>query len=261
MKPSANKSQRRGQAMTLAEQIAFFEKNHYLLLPNALTPTEVAGANAAIDAHRAEHPGLWGRGNRGQSVHCFLHLQQLDFMLRHPSWYEVARQAMDDTLVFSEFSIMFRSGYQKAGVESWHRDFGPDDNQRLGITALSVIYYMTEVTMETPRYCLVPASNRQNEAPRKLSEDSEDREGELQITGPAGSALLVNAGIWHCGRWSANPAERRTVHLYLQSSRRAPVSVHNVFPKRLWDSPDAEQRRYFGHHNALTRAVVDAYSR
>lgn len=245
---------------TLAEQIAFFEKNAYVFIPNALSAAEVKTVNEAIDGNRAEYPSLWGQGNRSQSVQCFLAMPDVDGLLQHPSWFPIAKAVLDNDIVFSEFSIMIRSGYSKAGIEGWHRDFQPNAKQRLKITALSVIYYLTDVNENTPRYCLVPGSNERTEPPKKLREDSEDREGEVQMFGPAGSAILVNAGIWHCGRWSDGPAERRTVHLYFQPGSIPPVSQHNIFPRRLWDVPDAEQRKFFSHFNTLSKAVAGDYA-
>lgn len=250
--------------MTLQDQIAFFEKNHYLIIPGALAAGEVAGINAAIDASLKNHRSLWygKEDGRLQSVHCLLTMPQCDLLLRHPSFFPIARQALDNDIVFSEFSIMIRAGNQKqAGVEGWHRDFMPNPKQRRGITALSAIYYLTDVDETTARYCLVPDSSQMTEAPPKLREDNEDRAGEVQVFGKAGTVVLVNAGIWHCGRWGTGPRERRTAHIYFQPSSIPPVSGHNIYPRRLWDVTDTEQRRFFSHFNPLTAAVAGDYAR
>ena len=241
----------------------FFEKNHYLMIPNALTGDEVRRINAAIDQNRKAFPGLWSTGNRMQSAQCcLLGMPELDFLVRHSSFFPIAAQALDGDIVFSEFAALIRAGNQKQGsIEGWHRDFAPNPAQRLGIRSLSAIYYLTDVDETTARYSLIPASQNVNEAPKKVREDGEDRCGEIEMLGPAGSVILVNAGIWHCGKWGHGPRERRTVHVYYQQSTTPAVSNHTIFPRRLWDVTDAGQRRFYSHFNPLTQVVVADYAK
>ena len=246
--------------MTLQKQIQFFETNHYLFIPNALTPQEVAEVSTAIDRDRALYPGLWSTGNRMQSAQCLLSMSEADFLIRHPSFFEVARHAFDGDIRFEEFSVMIRAGnMEKGAAEGWHRDAMPNPQHRLGITALSAIYYLTDVDETTPRYCLIPASQHIEE-PTKLGK-SETHEGELDMMGPAGSVILVNAGIWHCGKWGHSPRERRTAHIYYGQSTTPSIANHTLYPRRLWDVEDAEQRRFYSKHNALTQAVARDYCR
>ena len=245
---------------TLRDQIDFFEKHHYLRISNALTRNEVDRVNAAIDRNRQEYSMLWGKGNRMQSVQCFLVMPVVDFLIRHPSFFAVAEHALDGDIVFSEFSAMIRAGNQTQGtVEGWHRDFPPNPKHRLKIQSLSAIYYLSDVDETTARYCLVPASHEMEEQPKKIREDKEERVGEAEMLGPAGTIILVNAGIWHCGKWGHGPRERRTIHTYYQQSVNEAVSHHSIFPRRLWDVADPEQRRFYSHFNAMTRAVVTDY--
>ncbi|MCE9590484.1 MAG: phytanoyl-CoA dioxygenase family protein [Planctomycetes bacterium] len=247
--------------MTLDEQLAFFQTNQYLFYPTALTKDEVGRLNEAIDRNRRDHPALWSSGVRMQSVQCFLEMPETDFLVRHPSFFPAAKRILNDDIVFSEFSIMIRAGGQKEGsVEGWHRDFTPNDKNPHGVSALSPIFYLTDVDETTARYSLIPASNRIETPPAKIKEESEDRVNEKQMFGPAGSCILVNSGLWHCGRWGAGPRERRTIHMYLQPSNIPPVSNHNIFPRRLWDVKDPEQRKFYSHYNPITRAVVDDYA-
>lgn len=247
--------------MILQRQIDFFETNHYLCLPAALAPAEVAAVNAAIDRSREQFPRLWSTGNRMQSAQCLLSMPEADFLIRHPAFFAVANHALDGDICFEEFSVMIRAGgMEKGSIEGWHRDSRPNPEHRLGIRALSAIYYLTDVDETTARYALIPASQELPE-PRKVSEESEEREGEIEMLGPAGSVILVNAGIWHCGKWGHSPRERRTVHIYYGQSTTPCLSNHTLYPRRLWDVPDEEQRRFYSKHNALTQLVARDYCR
>ncbi len=246
---------------TLREQINFFEKHHYLGIPDALTKDEVGRVNAAIDRNRQQHPALWSKGNRMQSVQCFLLMPEVDFLIRHPSFFPLAEQVLDGDIVFSEFSAMIRAGGQPQGtIEGWHRDFQPEPKHRLKIRSLSAIFYLTDVDGTTARYSLVPASHEMSEAPKKIRENSEDRVGEVEMLGTAGTVILVNSGIWHCGKWGHGPRERRTIHTYYQQSVTEPGSNHSIFPRRLWDVADPAQKKFYSHFNGMTHAVVADYA-
>jgi hypothetical protein len=245
--------------MTLAQQIDFFETHHYLLLPAALTPEEVASLNAATDRDREEYPEFWSKGARMQSAQCLLSMPEADSLIRHPSFFPVAEHVFDGDIRFEEFSIMIRAGNQAEGsIEGWHRDSRPNPEHRLGIRALGAFIYLTDVDETTARYSLIPNSQHLPE-PRKVSEESEEREGEIEMLGPAGTVILVNAGNWHCGKWGHGPRERRMVAIYYCQSTTPSLSNHTLFPRRLWDVADEEQRRFYSKHNAITRAVAKDY--
>jgi ectoine hydroxylase-related dioxygenase (phytanoyl-CoA dioxygenase family) len=247
--------------MTIREQIEFFEENHYLLLPAVLTDDEIAHVNEAIDRNREHYAGSWSHGKRSQSAQCLLGMPEADFLIRHPSFFNVAQHIFDGDICFDEFSVMIREGNMEPGAqEGWHRDAMPNPDHRLGISALSAIYYLTDVDETTPRYSLVPASHDIDE-PRKLNAEGEPDvlEGELDMIGPAGSVILVNSGIWHCGKWGHSPRERRTAHIYYTQSTTPPLACHTICPRRLWDVEDAEQRRFYSKFNDLTKQVVNEY--
>src|SRR5262249_18414895 len=154
--------------------------------------------------------------------------------IRHPSFFAVASHALDGDIRFEEFSVMIRAGnMEKGSIEGWHRDARPNPEHRLGIRALSAIYCRTAVDESTARYPLMPASQKLPER-RKVSAEREEREGEIEMLGPAGSVILVNAGIWHCGKWGHSPRERRTVHIYYGQSTTPCLSNHTLYPRRLW---------------------------
>jgi hypothetical protein len=242
------------------DPITFFETHHYLVIPDALTPDEVAAVNAAIDDDRERNAACWSKGARMQSANCLISQPAFDFLIRHPSFFEVARHVFDGDICFEEFSVMIRAGGQPEGsVEGWHRDSTADPTHRMGIRALSAIYYLTDVDETTARYALVPASQQLPEPAR--TGNGEEREGEVEILGPAGTCLLVNAGIWHCGKWGHGPRERRTAHIYYGRSTTPPLSNYTIFPRRLWDVPDPEQRRFYAKQNAITRMVAADYCR
>ena len=248
--------------MNLQEQYDFFLKNHYCVFPPSLTPAELKSVNDAVDASLKEDPALWSMGPRSQSVQCLLNRPEFDILLHHKSFMPLAAKVLDNDIARVEFSVMTRAGTQPEATQpdGWHRDFGVSSIDPLGITALSAIWYLTDVDKTTARYTLVPFSHKMKELPKQVKEGCQDIEGEVEILGPAGSVVLVNAGIYHTGKLGTGPRERRTVHTYMQRTSFPAVSNHNIIPRRLWDVPDPAQRRFYSHFNTITRVVAGDYA-
>jgi len=243
--------------MTLDEQYEFFLKNHYCLFPSALSPAELKAANDATDRLVAQDPPAW-KLPRNQTSQIFD--PAFDPLLRHRSFFPLAERIFEGDIALIEFGLMIRQGNQEAPTKpaGWHQDFGVCEHDPLGITALSAVYYLTDVDETTPRYSLVPGSARFPKCPPQKKEGCQDIEGEVEVLGPAGSVVLVNAGIFHSGKVGTGPRERRTVHLYMQRTTFPSVSNHTIMPRRLWDNPDPVLRRYYSHFNDVTRAAIDA---
>jgi len=248
--------------MTLEQQYDFFLKNHYCIFPAALTPAELASVNGAVDASLKEEPELWGKGARSQSVQCLLTRPEFDILLAHKCFMPLASKVLDGDIAMVEFSVMIREGAQEIPTKptGWHKDFGVRAADPLGITALSAVWYLTDVDTTTARYSLIPNSHKWDHEPKQVKEGSEDVEGELEVLGKAGTCVLVNAGLYHCGKLGAGPRERRTVHTYMQRTSFPSVSNHSIIPRRLWDVKDPAQRKFYSHFNALTRAVAGDYA-
>jgi ectoine hydroxylase-related dioxygenase (phytanoyl-CoA dioxygenase family) len=244
------------------DHLAQFKAQRFTVIPNALSTDEVRRLNEAIDKSMKHFPELWYGKERKQSVQCLLAEPEFDLTIRHPAYFPIIRQAFGDNAAFAEFSAMVRQGgHTGATVEGWHRDFAPDTSHPQAIRAISVIIYLTEVDKTTARLCVVPGSSLKETAPVLLSEENDRYEAEVEVMGPPGTAAITDASNWHCAKWGKGPRQRRTIHLYFQSSTIPPVSNQNITPRRLWDSPDPQLRKFYSHQNALTRAVTLDYVR
>jgi hypothetical protein len=245
--------------MTLDEQYEFFLKNHYCLFPSALSPDEVVSINAAIDRSLARD-GWGGPGPRATFVQPLNTTTDFDILPRHRSFFPLASRIFDGDIALIEFAIMTRPGNQEAPTKptGWHQDFGICEHDPLGITALSAVMCLTDIDKTTARYCLLPNSQRGDKPPQPVAEGSQDVVGEVEVVGPAGTIVLVNAGIYHTGKPGTGPRERRTIHTYMQRTCFPSVSNHTILPRRLWDVEDPAQRRFYSHFNDVTRAALEA---
>ena len=126
------------------------------------------------------------------------------------------------------------------------------------------IHYLTDVTHETPAFCVVPGSNRFNSL-REAYEALEDDYQEVPIHGKAGTCVLYDTATFHTRFAGDGIKGRRAWHQFnarggfLRSSLptsdryvRPPTPVltdWNVFPERLALSEDPKKRLFFSHWN------------
>jgi len=238
---------------------AFFEKHRYVVVPGALAPDVVDRLNNLIDRSRRENADLWYTNKPHQhfTVQAMLVEQGFDFLLRQPPLFDTAKQALDDDIAFVEFSARIHGPQIKPETTNggWHQDVPCNPSQRLGIRLLSVIYYLSDVEHTGHRFVLLPASQNLSSLPPTVGNGSLEVQGEVEIVGPAGTAVLFDASIWHGARHGNNGRERRTVHLYYQPASLPAQTEFTLLPRRLWNSSDIDMRKLCSVSNAMTRAA------
>jgi ectoine hydroxylase-related dioxygenase (phytanoyl-CoA dioxygenase family) len=165
---------------------------------------------------------------------------------------------------FSEFNFRETPVDAGVGAMNFHHDrVLPDRLTRtpyMPCDWLCAIHYLTDVTPETPSFCVVPSSNAFNSL-----KDAFDGLGknyvELPLYGSAGTCILYDTAIFHTRLDGDGRHPRRTWHEYF--ARGGWLSTHsggvrpptpvltdwNLFPERLALHPDPHQRLFFSHWN------------
>lgn len=238
--------------------VAAFARDGFLVVPGALPADEVDAWNRTIDADMQRFPRLWrqrGEGGRSQSVHALLSCPELDVGIFHPSMLLLVERLVGGDVVCEEHSVMQRGPIEADPPDaSWHRDTGHDVEHELAIRNLSLIYYLSDVDATTHCFAAVPESVEQKTTEEALSCDGT---GAQDLLGPAGTAILFNAGSCHAGRLRVTDQRRRTVHIYYGHAANPPLSEHTIFPQRLVRHNDEAVRRLFRRPNEVTRAVTE----
>ncbi len=263
----------------LAEAVAFFGDNGYVLLRNCLDSDELAHLNEFFDRTQQLRPQAWGLGSKRRGYHRsqglifsqpLLDFPELDKYTRHRASFPVVGQILggEQAVRFAEFN--FRETPRNAGLGgmNFHHDaVSADRFQRqpyMPCNWLCAIHYLTDVTRQTPAFCVVPKSNT-----FATLQDAFDTLGdsyvEQPIHAPAGSCVLYDTALYHTRFDGDGIQGRRTWHQYyarggwLRSSlpesdryMRAPSPVltdWNLFPERLAQHPDPQVRLFFSHWN------------
>ncbi len=240
------------------EGAAEFARDGFCLLPETLTRRQVADLNGAIDDHRQRFPGLWlkrGEAGREQCVAILLTHPVFDETILHAKTLPLVHQLVGDELVVEEHSVMIRAPIaDDPPAASWHRDRPHNIDHPLGIDALSVVFYLSDVDETTHCFSVVPESAQTKCDPH--ADHDCNGEGARDLLGPAGTALLFDAGSCHAGRLRRTTRERRTIHVYFGLASHPPLSNHTPMPRRLIEHEDQNVQRLFRRPNDLTKAIL-----
>lgn len=217
-------------------EVSAFAAQGFAVLPSILPADEVKRLNEAIDVDLAANRSTWfGRGEG--------HLQNANLLPRTEAFVPVIEQPtilaslaalMGETVCFEELSAMLRDPMKgDPGAPSWHRDFNREDGRPLGVHALSVVYYLTDVGPEDHCFSIVPGTHDEHYS---VKAGEHDAASEFDVNGPAGTALIFHTACIHAARLKPRSRQRRTLHLYYGHADNPRLSHHT-------DIPDSVLRR------------------
>jgi ectoine hydroxylase-related dioxygenase (phytanoyl-CoA dioxygenase family) len=241
--------------MTLAAQLEKFGQTGYVIIPDALSVDEVAALNRAIDEDVAAFPKMWQKGDDGrvQNANVLLSTTAFDSTIRHPSIRPLVDALLEPgQACWEEFSVMLRGPWREAAPEPfWHRDCGHLADKPYGLRLLQVVFYLTDVDEGTHSFGVVPESV---EAKKLLPKDRDGSRG-VPLYGNAGTAIVYNAGGVHAAVVQQTERERRTIHTYYGHLDQ-PAIGHSITPRRLFESADPDDRRFYSNLNTLSELVL-----
>ena len=123
-----------------------------------------------------------------------------------------------------------------------HCDMGavPDD---LGYWVCNVVWMLDDFTPDNGPLRVVPRSHRWSQLPQDMLEDPTDgHPQQIAITGSAGSAIVLNAHLWHGGMANHTAKTRTAIHAFYcrrdkpqqqYQKRMLPAEVQQVLPREL----------------------------
>ena len=243
----------------LQAQLDCYDRDGYLVVPNALDAGEVAAINEFIDGDLIDDESCWEeRGRVRLTVHALLSQALLDDTMRPPRLLPLLEAIMGPELCAEEHSIRIRPPNPDGELAcNWHRDAErPDADIPYRTRYLSAVFYLSDVDHSTHTFSVIPESGQGDQLPAL---EEFDLAGAHHIEGAAGTAVLFNVSTLHAGNVRRSDRERRTIHIYCGRSSDRHLSNYTIFPRRLLQSPDPAVRRYYGRPNDITRLMLDRY--
>jgi hypothetical protein len=219
-------------------QIEEFERQGFLSVPDALTPTQISAFNREIDNYLKQFPEEWIYFDASlvQTVNVLPRTSTFDAAIENGVTLDVLRSLLGEGISFEEFSVMIRYPTSRTSdIKSWHRDITRDYERRKEIQAISLIYYLTDVTKTDHCFSIIPETHNRLVDYRP---DDVVPGMEHDLLGPAGTAVLFHARCLHSGKLKSTSRERRTLHVYYSCSDQARTSEWSDIPERLHRKSD-----------------------
>jgi hypothetical protein len=220
-------------------EVAAFQRDGFVVIPNALSPAQVARLNAAFTRYETEFGPEWSHFSESfiHTADVLPHLSDFDATIENPVVLPFLQRLLGEKLAFEELSLMIRNPTDNVGeLKGWHRDVVRAFDRRHEIKVLSVVYYLTDVTANDHCFSIIPGTH---DGPRGDMRPEDVRPGmEIDAIGPAGSAYIFHARAIHAGKLKLGSRTRRTIHLYYGQYGDPRSSEWTTIPPRLADKHD-----------------------
>jgi ectoine hydroxylase len=200
--------------MTARERF-MFDTFGYLVIPDALSPDEVAAVLAASRRAHDQHP----KGEWRQLGHLYETESAIEELLDHPSILPKIRALMGDYFIVQSTWATVQPAHTKAG--GYHQDgSGVYEFRRLAGTQtplmqLRVGYYLTDQSQDgMGNMVMIPGShNHMTPWPKPIVPDDDDLPIRDVICGKPGTALLFHQGVFHRTGRNDRDFDRHTMHV------------------------------------------------
>jgi len=222
--------------MTLTpEQLAEFDEQGYLFLPDCFAPEEVAVlCDEAERIYRSDRQEVWREKTGAPRTAFAAHTYSEPFRLlgAHPRLIEPVEQLLGDRLYMHQYKINAKAAFE-GDVWQWHQDYGTwaRDDGMPEPRAMNIAVFMDEVMPINGPLMLIPKSHKQgvlaaghdlattsyplwtldNDTVTRLVEAG----GIVAPTGKPGAVLMFHGNLVHGSAPNVTPYPRRIVYLTL----------------------------------------------
>jgi ectoine hydroxylase-related dioxygenase (phytanoyl-CoA dioxygenase family) len=244
----------------LAQMRDDFNRLGYLTVEQALTPEQIERFNNAVDRHIRDYPDDWVRLSDSfcEGTNVLPRTSDFDEVVENRKTLEVLEAILGPQITFEEFAIMLRNptGNLKE-VKGWHRDLIREYDRRQEIDAVSIMFYLTDVSNTDHCFSIVPESHNRllNLNPKDVPADAG-----IDLIGPAGTAVIFHARAIHNGRLKQNSTQRRTLQAYYSNRLDQRTNEWTEIPPRLYQKEDASLPPHF-YSKWHVRNILDGVGR
>jgi len=236
----------------------FFERNGYVVLPDALSAEDTARFRELYDRDRNEFGYLWRMYSHHQTINCdaLVSTPELDEAIRHSKVLPAIEALMGGPVCFSEICIRHMARHDGTLRRGWHRDRPHLPTHPLRMDYIQLMVYLTDVDETTHCFSISPESI---DDPVLSTEKQLERGGVVDIHGPAGTCALFNIATLHTATVRNTTAERKTIQVYYGHRDGKYLSNDSIIPPAFWrNHADPEVRAFYGNLNPKTHLYMAA---
>ena len=244
-----------------ATAVDAFQRDGFVVIPDALSSSQVATLNTAFTRYETEFPQEWSRFSESfiHTADVLPHMSDFDATIENPVVLPFLQRLLGEKLAFEEMSLMIRNPTDNVGeLKGWHRDVVRAFDRRHEIKVLSVVYYLTDVTAQDHCFSIIPGTH---DGPHGTMRPEDVQPGmEVDALGPAGSAFVFHARCIHAGKLKLGSRPRRTMHLYYGQYGEPRSSEWTTIPPRLANKHDPSLPPWL-YAKAGVRDIIDGTGR
>lgn len=189
------------------------EENGYLILPGFLSQDHVKKINARVEelfaaegdrsgAEFKREPGARRLANLVDKGELFEKVIETSEIL------ECMQAVLGSDFKLSSLNVRSANPHGTGG-QPLHADSGAIPDER-GYSVCNSVWMLDDFTEDNGALRVVPGSHRW----RRLPEPGAKVEGEMLVTGKAGTVVVMNAHMWHGGTDNRTDRQRRAMHVY-----------------------------------------------
>jgi len=238
-----------------------FNERGFVVIPDALSPTQVAALNTAFRRYETDFAPEWSHFSESfiHTADVLPHMTEFDSTIENPTVLPFLQRLLGEKLAFEEMSLMVRNPTDLVGeLKGWHRDVVRAFDRRHEIKVVSVVYYLTDVTKNDHCFSIIPGTH---DGPRSTLRPEEVQPGmEFDAIAPAGSAFVFHARCIHAGKLKLGSQQRRTMHLYYGQYGEPRSSEWSTIPARLAKKHDPALPPWL-YAKADVRDIIDGTGR
>jgi ectoine hydroxylase len=224
-----------------AQQLAAFDEQGYVFLPNCFSEDEIALMRSEGEAIlRSDRREVWrektGAPRTAFAAHTFSEVFRL--LACHPRLVEPLQQHFGEDVYVHQFKLNAKAAFE-GDVWQWHQDYGTwaRDDGMPQPRAMNIAVFLDEVMPINGPLLLIPKSHRQGvltaghdkattsyplwtldqETVTRLAADAAgpDGVGIVAPTGKPGSVLMFHGNLVHASPPNITPYPRKIVYLTL----------------------------------------------
>ncbi len=198
----------------VADVAEFVRQDGYVVMRDALTPSQLDEISEAYDRQLALHPREAGaiRLELPRLIELDPAFEQF---MDNPPVFAVVRELLGPTLELGTGGELDCKFGPTPAYIAWHADFqfldGIGYPRQFGW--VRCVYLIDDVTTDMGPFTFVPGSHGRGpaELAQYVGEDGQPLpiEGQVPLVGPAGSCLINNTDIWHTNTANTGPNPRR----------------------------------------------------
>ena len=215
-----------------------FHRLGYLRVEQALTAEQIQRFNAAVDRHWQKFPDDWIALSDSfcEGTNILPHTSDFDEVIENRKTLDILQAILGENITFEEFAIMLRNPTANLNeIKGWHRDLIREYDRRHEIDAISIMFYLSDVSSTDHCFAIVPESHN-----RLLDLNPQDvaPDAGIDLIGPAGTAVIFHARAIHNGRLKQNSTQRRTLQAYYSNRLDQRTNEWTQIPPRLYEKQD-----------------------